>query len=677
VEFTTSYSHAALLELDRQNGVHSLTPQQSIQGFVHSSASLKRTVLFPIYLSSDKWAKLRVSVSSVWINHNKQQQQQPELKEREQKLNTYFVVDEETQVIVPSYLTSANSAQLTPKLLMKSRWLDSFSGSPSQSVRSSISDLSIIRSPDLFNEGDAELSKTLNEAAEKNEVGKLIDTLAKVKRQVTDQIDNLQQSVTNCESKLDQLFETLEVLEAEKMGLCKQEGLEQLVPLMNDHHATDVFRSIVFCDLHGCSQLYELGFNNNQDDMVVCLDLYYSVLRDCLRQCMGVELTNFDLQNKLSKRLSLDDKTREKLNQSPENEESVPIVKTPSISDTVICAFETTKQAVRFTLQVHLKLIEANWPESLLKLDGMLEMHQNSTAKHHQSLARQFLYRGLRCRMSVDSRTKDKSLLTTVKRATFLCRYAHGGQTLVTNDAWQVLQYEKEALQTADEQKTRTLVQDLGTVEVDGFDKSERIRLLIPEKCKGREFQEFELNVFPVQQCSLMNVLDSNLERLQESVASQIRAKLQYLEETRYQLQGLARILETSVQNNQTNVIPTALKEFSERQSKLAVDIQAIKHEGVVNVQHKVKSIEKDLLKLSSQFLTVQMKKRSTQSMTSGTRISPRNRPSSTLNDVTSGSHNEPAENTDVDIQVLLEKMRHQNDAIQTKIRSITSLNSE
>jgi hypothetical protein len=605
VEFTTSYSQTANIELQRQYPAYNSTPQHALQAYIRSSSSLKRTVLFPIEIKNEKLIKLRVTISSVWIN---EQQQQP--KKPLAKLNTYFIVDEEAQVLLPSYLSSASNAQMSLRMMQqkvsddrRAKMEDGFSTPDKSASINEVNYLNSSISPIQRRESIEELesSKLLNDSFEKNEMDRLVHSLTKVRKQLESELNEIQQFVSKFEARLDQLFAVLENIEAEKAGLCRQDPLEQMMPLTGGQKATDVFKTIVFCDLHASDQLYKLGLSNNEGDMIRSLDIYYNVLRDCMKQCCGTELTNFTINKKQGyKRLSLVDKIPAQELEPIVQETEAP-ANNLSISDTIICAFESTKQAIRFTLQVHLRLLEADWPASLLELDGMMVQYANAKKKNS---FKSFIYRGLRCRMAVDTKISSRSLLATVKRASFLARYTHGGQTLVTADTWQSLQIEKEVPSPpTEEPRIRTLVQDLGDCVIDGFGHSEKIWLIIPERFKGREFKE--VGLFSLQQSSLINILCLNLEEIQYSILNDIRLRLAHAEEAKYQLQGLVKILEGTIGNN-GNIFNSILKEFTEKQSIIIQEINSVKQTAIDNIQQKVKAIEKDLLKLSAQFLTAQ-----------------------------------------------------------------------
>jgi len=719
IEFTTSFSPNAHIELEKQSPIYHSTPQHAIHQYIQSGASLKRTVLFPVELPVSKTghlhasetssggdaqlvlppapqlAKLRVSVDSMWIYDPEQERlKQQALLATRKHLNTYFVIKEDAQVLLPTFLTSASSAQVSTRVVKQKKndgWRstieDSFILSPSTAAAltgvstpstnftipratpstfcdRSTSDFwngtSVQRVNSTYSIDDVELVRDLNDAFEKSEAERLIQHLVQMKGELSERIDQLKDSLVASESKLEQLYEIVDIIGAEKFGICRQEALEHMVPLLDDHCATDVFKTIAFCDMQDSNQLYDLGLSGNQEDMVTSLEMYYQTIRDCLKQCGGVELTGFRVNKKQAfNRVSLIDQKateEEYLSETIKGEAISSLNKVTSISDTIICGFETTKQAVRFSLMVHLKLVEVDWPETLLKLDGMSQSHL-TPRKTSDGFCDVYLYRGLRCRMAIDTRHSSKTLLATVKRATSLARYAHGGQTLITMDSWSSLQSEKDLqiFSQPEEPRVRTLVQDLGETMIDGFQEPEKVLLIIPEKFKGREF--LDVGQRPIHQSNFMNILGYNLEELQEKIVNDVRLKLSQIEESKYHLQGLSKILEGIISSDNSSVTNSFMKEITERQSQLTEQIELVKTDGINSILQKVKIIEKDMLRLSSQFLTVQMQRR---------HVSPRT-VIVPMHDVGSGS------NSVLAVADLLDQMKKFNDGLASKTKHNTN----
>ena len=99
------------------------------------------------------------------------------------------------------------------------------------------------------------------------------------------------------------------------------------------------------------------------------------------------------------------------------------------------------------------------------------------------------------------------------------------------------------------------------------------------------------------------------------------------------------------------------MKEITERQSQLTEQIELVKTDGINSILQKVKIIEKDMLRLSSQFLTVQMQRR---------HVSPRT-VIVPMHDVGSGS------NSVLAVADLLDQMKKFNDGLARKTKHNTN----
>jgi class 3 adenylate cyclase len=155
----------------------------------------------------------------------------------------------------------------------------------------------------------------------------------------------------------------------------------------------------------------------------------------------------------------------------------------PSDTDTFIVSFSSIRKAIKFCLLCQLTLMELDWPQEIIENETQPE-----------------LFRGLRCRMGVDSGIPeyivDDSLRVkyfgdVVHKASIITSYTQGGQVIISEGAWDALCQSKEKSDTP----IRTVVQDLGEQDLKGIDKKEHIRLIIPEQFKGRKFKSKTLQL--------------------------------------------------------------------------------------------------------------------------------------------------------------------------------------
>ncbi|KAG2373417.1 hypothetical protein C9374_012156 [Naegleria lovaniensis] len=628
----------------------------------HGIGSMTKTILVPVVLSTDSpqhsnlvlTAKLRMQISSMWLTDTliSKERQKPQAP----KYDTYFLLDENESYIVPDSLvnsrktnqpssppvpilkTSRSNGQLNGSLTSRSETSNNEIGitnTPPDSPPRKSSNSSTVTVPPLMvkkfssnnnlsssqnsNGGVSSLGSnngnsyhhptnflysptkpfTENGFAVSMQVERLDSHMREVEDLLKRQYHSMRDHVDHVQKDIDDLFSILEIIEAEKQGYCKMSipefGLSQTHPSSSNSNISsgnlsnqllpggnfdieDKLQYFVFCDLQGCNQMWTLP----HEDISKSVTMYYEVLRKCVKDNMGVDMT--------------------------------PAVKHDEfhniVSDSVVCAFETAKQALKFTLLVHTKLMEADWPDSLLTLDGICTYQKNNI---------KLLYRGLRCRMGVVTRSKKfkDSTLQAIKRATMIAQYAQGGQTLVESQVMDNLSLEQKNQSTlsptfnengntggyGNNNTIESLVQRLDNCNIEGVTtprSSTTLFLVIPSQLKERRFKELVKRVnsnsnvtqqdefsppildakeLPLNESCMVNVLHTRLSQMKQKYKSDIEDRLKEIDQTIFKLSSL-------VEN-------------------LSDEISDLKDIHTTNLRTKIKSFETELLKLSMQLLDI------------------------------------------------------------------------
>jgi hypothetical protein len=521
--------------------------------FSMNSTTLKRVVLIPVTLQTHKRAKLKLTVSSLWIK----MQQQQTINTQRNRIDPYFILDESEENFSPRSPNtntfnhhSSPNAKMTPRALTKRTMLP-------------------IREIDFSDQTPESPSKL------KDRDSKISDTINKRHDAVSESVSMLKQTLGTCEKQIDSLFKRLELLEAEKLGHCRMSPLVSSIANL---------RCVIFCDLHDGGQLWSLM----DSEMIECLNVYYDIMKGCMKDFFGVEI------------------------KAPVQENS-----TDEASDTIICAFESTRMAVQFASTVHTRLLNVEWPQSLLKLRGMVI----KDAGTEEDLC---LYRGLRCRMGMDIVEQDGSLFESVRRATIIARYASGGHTLLSDKCMKQFQFEEDK----QKEKMDIVIQELSATHIDGVGHDEKMSLVVPKRLAGRLYAQIEEGKLPVMESALVNDLYARLDGMQNTMDSVVRTKMRELDNEFFKVNSLMDLFKQMTKEG-TDVAEVSFKEMDKKHLALQSSLEVIKKETIANMQRKIQQFEIEALKLNmaiiSQFSMGRKRGMSSVRGTSSPMVSPRN----------------------------------------------------
>ncbi|KAF0974630.1 hypothetical protein FDP41_006104 [Naegleria fowleri] len=638
--------------------------------------SMTKTILVPVVLSTDSppnsnlvlTAKLRMQISSMWLTDTliSKERQKPQAP----KYDTYFLLDENESYIVPDSLvksnplsasppvpilkssrssngqlngsltsrsensnneigiippdspprkTSNSSTVTVPPLMVKkfssNTNLSSLQNSSTNGMMNNISSLGNSNNGTSYHPSNFLYSPTKpfteNGFALSMQVERLDSHMREVEDLLKRQYNTMRERVNHVQKDIDDLFSILEIIEAEKQGYCKMSipefGLSQHVTSNNNENQLlpggnfdieEKLQYFVFCDLQGCNQMWSLP----HDDITKSVTIYYEVLRKCVKDNMGVDMT--------------------------------PAVKHDEfhniVSDSVVCAFETAKQALKFTLLVHTKLMEADWPDSLLTLDGICIYQKNNI---------KLLYRGLRCRMGVVARSKKfkDTTLQAIKRATMIAQYAQGGQTLVESQVMENLSVEQKSPNLNENgninnnNTIESLVQRLDNCNIEGVTiprTTTTLYLVIPRQLKERRFKELVKRVntnsnvsqqqdessplildareIPLNESCMINVLHSRLSQMKKNYKIEIEDRIKEIDNTIFKLNSLLesyKILAST--QNEKDLFQIVEKQMHTNLKDMSDEIADLKNIHTTNLRTNIKSFETELLKLSMQLLDI------------------------------------------------------------------------
>jgi hypothetical protein len=307
---------------------------------------------------------------------------------------------------------------------------------------------------------------------------------------------------------------------------------------------------VIFCDLHDGGQLWSLP----DHEMIECLNMYYDIMKSCMKDYFGVEIRG----------------------QEKETEDS---------SDTILCAFESVRMAVQFASAVHTKLLDVEWPQGLLKLRGMVI----KDAGTEEDLC---LYRGLRCRMAIDT-IEQNTLFECIRRSTTIARYASGGHTLLSERSMQRLTAQEDQQTT----KLDIAIQELQPIRVDGHNQQEQLVLVLPKRLSGRLYANLE-GALPVMESALVNDLYQRLDTMQNTMDSVVRTKMRELDHEFYKLNSVMDLYKFVTKDN-SDVTDNAYKELDKKHLALQTSLEVIRKETIGSMQKKMQQFEIEALKLN------------------------------------------------------------------------------
>ncbi|KAL0491364.1 adenylate cyclase [Acrasis kona] len=376
---------------------------------------------------------------------------------------------------------------------------------------------------------------------------------------VSKSISVVKDTVESCESKINQLFKRLETIESEKHGHIRM--CSTVTSLCN-------LNCIVFCDSTDMGQLWSIP----DQDAVDCLNVYYDTLKLCINECFGVELNSQNGQLESS-------------------------------SDTILCGFENLQNAIKFSQMVHLRLLSANWPESLLESpDNCLFDQDNDNT--------QYIFRGLRARIAVD--VVQESKFEAVRRATIIARYAAGGHTLVSKEAFNRL--EPEIINSM-------YVQDLPEIEMEGLSEKECPKLVLPVKLCFRKYAFVE----NAQESSLVDDLYKKLDSIQSTIDESIRTKMRDLDHEFFKMNSLVDLYNAQQVGDSEK---HQAEEVKKNILSLQTGLEVMRKESIGEMQKKIQSFEVEILKLDMSLLSANsIKKKRNGALSPRGLDSPRNSP--------------------------------------------------
>ena len=149
--------------------------------------------------------------------------------------------------------------------------------------------------------------------------------------------------------------------------------------------------------------------------------------------------------------------------------------------DAFMVAFQDALEAVEFSLDVQLKLQDADWPTALLSTPTIKELSGISEDGH---------FRGLRIRIGIHSGKPSHQIDPTtgrtdyfgpmVNRSARVSGIGHGGQVILSGATWQLVQ----------DRLGDSVVTDLGEHSLKGLERRETIRQVMPHRLAGRTFAD-------------------------------------------------------------------------------------------------------------------------------------------------------------------------------------------
>ncbi|EFC40199.1 predicted protein [Naegleria gruberi] len=628
--------------------------------------SMSRTILVPVKLSIEApsnsplvlTAKLRMQISSMWLTDSisTRERQTSKTVPTAPKYDTFFLIDENESYLVPDSLvngqttTRSNDSVSSAPISIKSA--RSFNGSaridsentPPQIVfpqlppespprKNSGGNNTITISPLMVkkfssnnnlsvmnNSNSVPYSPTKpfseNSLATSIQQEKLDMKIKQLEDSLKMQQATVREEIEHVKKDMEDLYSILEIIEAEKEGYCKMSIPEVS---LNASHETKFFdieerlKYFVYCDLQGCNQLWSIP----HEDITKSVSIYFDVLRRCLKENMGMDTT--------------------------------PAVKHDEfhniVSDSVVCGFETARQALKFSLLVQTKMMDADWPDSLLSLEGICTYQKNNI---------KLLFRGLRCRMGISARSKKftDSTLQAIRRASMIAQYAQGGQTLAEAQVMENLAIEKQ---------NNTLPPDTNTIEslVQRLDncvtaksglKNTTLFLVIPNSLKERRFKDLkrqnsfpvlnskatssptvattptttsstmeeatspsnsnsvDASEFPTNESSLVNVLYSKLSSLKDKFRNDIQQKTKEIDMTIFKLQSLLETFRNLLADKgDKDAFQIVENQFGNQFKELSEELSELKDIQTTNLRTKMKSYETELLRMSMQLLDIRV----------------------------------------------------------------------
>ena len=195
--------------------------------------------------------------------------------------------------------------------------------------------------------------------------------------------------------------------------------------------------TLVFSDIQGSTVLWE----HFDSDFKAILDLHNRLIRDAIAEFHGYE------------------------------------VKTEG--DAFMVAFQDAIEAVKFCIDVQLKLYDAEWPEALLNTESLHGL---------SGVSEDGCFRGIRVRIGAHSGEPEVQPDPTtgrtdyfgpmVNRAARVSNAGHGGQVLVSESTWRLVE----------DRLSDAAVTDLGEHILKGLERRECIWQVMPKRLEGRVF---------------------------------------------------------------------------------------------------------------------------------------------------------------------------------------------
>ncbi|KAL9658714.1 hypothetical protein ABK040_005869 [Willaertia magna] len=646
--------------------------------------SLNRTVLIPmklntIYNTDDKFllfCKLRIHISSLWLTDNIPPNRDNILKP---KYDTYFVVEEDENYIVPDSLTSdslnlmeqltnktkrksvshsnSSNGKLTPQAIKRkssyplspgalgsspnimsslnttisisnrnsvnsnngngnnaflmldnnSSMLDMYSLSPSlgseqlMTVNATVplvpplslkkSNTSNFPPPYLFSTSPSKRELSNLESIRSNTSSTTTSSSERVENYIKEleelvkqEQEELIHQIQEAKQNFFEMDKSLKNLSLVKQGYCKIDVNQ--VDKLND------LKCFVCCDLH------HIGDNEkiwNIECINYCIDIYTKTIRKCAQDNFGFEMYN--TENLITN------------------------------NNFLIFGFEYAKQALKFTLYVHMKLMEVDWPEELLSIPSICVFQKNNV---------KLLYRGLRCRMGVCCKDDNHpTSLKTIQTALRILQFGQGGQTLVESSVMEELMNETNNPNIIEKidcnlPSIDSIVQkidncyylqedeeqyDLQHNELQLDQKKMTIYLVLPKVLKGRKFKEFkkgningkevcgEEKHFPIQSSLIINQLEEKLKEIEKNYFMSVEKKIQQLEFNCLKLNDILKFFKKIILHNSNNQQEEFKKQLKIEIAKFEEEIDELKQIDFTNLRSKLKSLETELFKLQLSIL--------------------------------------------------------------------------